>query len=165
MKLDNFRWKDPNRKRNINAVFSSPDYCLFYDIDTQDFTYLVLKRKSGQVLTNAENDRYGIYILTISLIVQESPKFKSKPKYEREEMLDEQYFDLMKGLTNYDPTRGSRLFSYAYRIAWVAAIHYYTNKIDDFKKKQAIEQHCNEELEYYLNEFIDHKKRNINEVK
>ena len=43
MKLDNIRWKDPHRRRNLNAVYGSSSYCKYYDIDLLDFTNLVRK--------------------------------------------------------------------------------------------------------------------------
>ena len=156
-------WSNPHRKRQLDAAFSSPDYCKYYDIDIPDFTELVLKLKSGQRLTPTENDRYGIYIITISLIAQESPKFKNKPRTEREEMLDYQYYEILQGITTFNPTRGSSLFSYTYRIAWTACCHYYNDKNKHYQQNKVIEQHCLEELNEYLEEFTDHKRRNINE--
>lgn len=96
------------------------------------------------------------------LIVQEHPKFKNKTRYEREQMLEQQYFELLQGITKFDPTKGSTIYSYAYRIAWVAAVHYYTINIENNKKKQAIEKHCLEELDEYLEECNDHKVRYTN---
>ena len=40
------RWKNPNRKRNLKAVYDSPSYCKYYDIDLLDFTNLVNKLSS-----------------------------------------------------------------------------------------------------------------------
>ena len=114
-------------------------------------------------MTNDENDRYGVYIITMCLIAQEHPKFKNKPKFEREQILEQQYLELLQGITKFDPNKGSTIYSYAYRIAWVAAVHYYTINIDNVKKKQAIEKHCLEELNDYLDEYNDHKVRNIND--
>lgn len=160
MKLN--KWRNPGRKRLVNISYKDPGYTKFYDLDLSDFTELVLKIKDGKVLNSQENDRYGIYILTIAYIVQESPKFKHKPTQEREEITDYQTFELLNGLPKFNPDRGSSIYSYAYRIAWVAGIHYYTDKINNYKKKQEIEKHCLEELAEYLDEISTHKVRSIN---
>lgn len=60
------------------------------------------------------------------------------------------------GIQRFNSKKG-KIYSYAYRIAYTAACHYYTNKINDKKKKDAIEQHCNEELDDYMREFSDNK--------
>lgn len=104
----------------------------------------------------------GIYILTLCLIVLACPKYKNKPVYEKEEILEVQYMELLAGITKFDLHRGSSIYSYAYRIAWVAGIHYYTDKINDYKKKQEIEKHCLEELAEYLDEISTHKVRSTN---
>ena len=93
------------------------------------------------------------------IIVQEGPKFKKKSVTEREEMIEQQYMELLAGITTFDPNRGSKLYSYAYRIAYVAGIHYFTNKADEYTKEQAIIEHCKEELRDYLEEYSDHKIR------
>ena len=98
----------------------------------------------------------GIYILTICIIVQENKKFKTKPLTEREEMLDQQYYELLCAINGFNSSRG-KIYSYAYRIGYTAACHYYTLKIKDKKKKDTIEQHCQEELDDYMREFSTHK--------
>lgn len=150
------RWMKVNRSRKCDIDHKDSDYVKYYDLDSNDFEYLVTKLKNNQTLTKEENDRYGIYILTICLIVQENKKFKTKPLLEREEMLDQQYFELLCAIKGFKPDKG-KIYSYAYRIGYTAACHYYTDKIDDKKKRDAIEQHCNEELEEYMREFSTHK--------
>jgi len=156
------RWNDPNRKRKTTISYKDPDFCKFYDLDLDDLTHIVSILKEGNRLSDEENDRYGTYLITISLIVLACPKYKNKSRYEKEEMLDYMTYELLNGITLFDPHRGSSIYSYAYRIAWVAGIHYYTDKINNYKKKQEIEKHCLEELDEYLNEITDHKVRNIN---
>lgn len=156
------RWKDPKRKRNTEISYKDPDYCKYYDIDLEDLTHIVSILKEGNILSEAENDRYGTYIITMSLIAMESPKFKNKTRMEREEILDYMTYELLNGITKFDLHRGSSIYSYAYRIAWVAGIHYYTDKINNYNKKQEIEKHCLEELAEYIDEISTHKVRSIN---
>lgn len=159
-------WKNPNRTRNNSIRYTDKDYVKYYDLDLQDLTELIDKLRNEERLNEQENDRYGIYLITIALIVQENPKFKNKSLTEREEMLDQQILELLTGLPHFDKDKGSSIYSYAYRIGYTAACHYYTNKIKDYKKQKAIEDHCMSELNEYL-EFISTGKvnnTNIEEV-
>ena len=159
-------WKNPNRTRNNSIRYTDKDYVKYYDLDLQDLTELIDKLRNEERLNVQENDRYGIYVITIALIVQENPKFKKKSLNEREEMLDQQIIELLTGLPHFDKDKGSSIYSYAYRIGYTAACHYYTNKIKDYKKQKAIEDHCMSELNDYL-EFIGTGKvnnTNIEEV-
>lgn len=156
-------WKNPNRTRNNNIRYTDKDYVKYYDLDLQDLSELIDKLRNEERLNEQENDRYGIYVITIALIVQENPKFKKKCLPEREEMLDQQILELLTGLPHFDKDKGSSIYSYAYRIGYTAACHYYTNKIKDYKKQKAIEDHCMSELNDYL-EFIGTGKVNNNNV-
>lgn len=89
------RWNTVNRTRKHNISYKDPEYVKYYDLDSADFEYLVSKLQRNERLTRDENDRYGIYILTICLIVQENKQFKIKPLWEREEMLEQQYYELL----------------------------------------------------------------------
>lgn len=156
------KWKDPGRKRATDIQYTYPNFTKYYDLDLDDFTKLVIKLRNKQQLTEQENNRYGIYVLTMALIVQEGPKFKNKCKQEREEMLEYQTLELLTGLPQFDPNRGSSIYSFAYRIGYTSACHYYTDKISDYKKKQEIDKHCEEEWIEYMKEFSTHKVSNIN---
>ncbi len=156
-------WKNPNRTRNNSIRYTDKDYVKYYDLDLQDLTELIDKLRNEERLNVQENDRYGIYLITIALIVQENPKFKNKSLNEREEMLDQQILELLTGLPHFDKDKGSSIYSYAYRIGYTAACHYYTNKIKDYKKQKAIEDHCMSELNEYL-EFIGTGKVNNTNV-
>ena len=149
------KWKDPQRKRRVDIRYTDGDYCKYYDLDLHDFEQLVIKCKTQQ-LTEAENDRYGIYILTICIIVMEGPKFRNKPHDEKEEILEQQYYELLPGLRLFNPNKG-KIYSYAYRIGYTAACHYYTNKIEQRKRQDAIDSHCQEEYDLYLDEYATHK--------
>lgn len=147
-------WKDPNRKRKISISYNDKDYTKYYDIDSTDFEYLVSKLNNNERLTKEENDRYGIYIITICLIVQEHSKFKNKSVIEHEEILEQQYMELLQYITGFNPNKG-KLYSYAYRIAYTAACHYYT-----FKKKEK------EELDGYYDYYArsDHMNHKVNTI-
>lgn len=150
------RWRKIDRRRKLTIKYSDPEFNVYYDLDTEDFQNLVMKLKNGDMLTEEENNRYGIWILTICMIVQEHSKFKNKPVWEREEMIEQQYFELLSGITTFNPDKG-KIYSYAYRIAYTAAVHYYTNKAADAEKQNIIIEHCMDELKDYLEEYNDHK--------
>jgi len=154
--MEAIKWSNPHRKRNIHAAYTDPDYVQGYDIDLQDFAQLVNKLRNNLRLTSQENDRYGIYILSIVECVLEGPKWRAKTHDEKFEMRDQMYYEMLFGLPHFDPSKGS-IYSYAYRIAYVAAVHYFKEINNKRKKDTAIEDHCYEELQYYLDEFITHK--------
>lgn len=151
------RWVDPNRKRELHIKYSDPQFCKYYDIDIDDFQELTLKRKAGKELTEDENDRFGMYLLAICYIVTEGPKFRNKPFAEKQQILDQQIFEIVQGITMFDPSKG-KIYSYAYRIAYTAACHYYTNMQDQRKKDKRITEHCQACLDDYMDEFSTHKK-------
>ena len=150
------RWTNPNRKRDLHIKYSDPKFCKYYDIDVEDFEDLTLKRKAGNYLTDAENDRFGTYLLAICYIVTEGPKFRKKSSVEKQQILEQQIFELLQAIQGFDPTKG-KIYSYAYRIAYTSACHYYTNKIDQWKKDKRIIEHCERELEDYYSEYSTHK--------
>ena len=152
------RWRKINRRRKLDIRYTDPEFNSYYDLDSEDFQHLVNKLKDGDILTDQENDRYGKWILTMCMIVQENSRFKNKTVTEREEMIEQQYFELLSGITSFNPNKG-KIYSYAYRIAYTAAIHYFTNKTEDVEKQQAIIDHCLEELNDYLEEYNDHKTK------
>lgn len=152
------RWRKIDRRRKLTIKYTDPDFNVYYDIDQEDFQNLVMKLKNGDRLTEEENNRYGIWILTMCMIVQEHSKFKNKPVWEREEMIEQQYYEMLQGITSFNPDKG-KIYSYAYRIGYTAAVHYYTNKVDDTEKQKAIIDHCMDELKDYLEEFTEHKTK------
>lgn len=60
------------------------------------------------------------------------------------------------GIQCFNSEKGD-IYSYAYRIAYTAALHYYSNIVKEKKKKVAIEQHCQEALDDYMREYSTHK--------
>lgn len=160
--MEPLRWKNPGRKRNLNIKYTDPGYVVGYDLDNEDFQNIIIKLKNKEALTYQENVRYGNHILTIIEVVLENNKFKDKPNEEKSEIRDQMSFELCTGITTFNPDKGSSIFSYAYRIAYVAGIHYYTKQNKDKMKQEAIIAHCMEELDEYLSTIRDHKKKNIN---
>ena len=149
-------WKNPNRKRRIDISWTDPDYTKYYDLDLSDFTELVQKQQQGERLTEQEGNRYGVYILTICIIVMEGPKFKNKTIQEKEEIIEQQYMELLPGILLFNPEKG-KIYSYSYRIAYTAACHYYTNKTEQYRRQKCIDEHCQEEYDFYLDEYSTHK--------
>ena len=85
------RWSKVNRKRQIQISYKDPTFVRYYDLDLQDFTDIVLKLKRNEDLSVSENYRYGLYIMTMCIIVLEGPKFVMKTKDEKEKMIEVQY--------------------------------------------------------------------------
>lgn len=130
-------FKKVNRKRIKKIRYTDPEYVAGYDVDLIDFQELNDKRIKAISLTPAEDQRYGIYILTMVEIVMEGPKFRNKVGIERQEVKDQAAFELTIALMSYNPERGS-IFSFSYYCAYVGAIHYYTAKAKLNKKEQII---------------------------
>lgn len=126
--MESMKWKNPGRKRNTDCSYTSADYVPGYDLDQTDFTAINEIRKAGMLVSKELNDRYGIYIMTMIEIVLEGPKFKNKPFNEKCELRDQMTIELLEAMDRFDLSRGSKIFSYAYRCAYVAACHYYTTK-------------------------------------
>lgn len=160
--MEGIMWKSPGRKRHIDISHTDPGYVRYYDLDNDDFETIVGKLRNRAPLTEDEDRRYGDYVQTIMEIVMESPKFKNKTREEKYEMRDQGYYELCTGITSFKPNRGSRIFSYAYRICYVAYIHYFTMKKHENDKQEAITKHCLEELDEYIESITDHKTRTIN---
>lgn len=160
--MEPLRWKSPNRKRQVGIKYTDPAYVIGYDLDNEDFTNIIIKLKNNEVLTAQEDKRYGEYVLTVIEMVLENSKFKNKTSEEKYEMRDQMYYELCNGLLSYKPEKKSNIYSYAYRIAYVAGIHYFTNKEKDRKKSETIMEHCMEELQEYIDSITDHKVKSYN---
>ena len=130
--MESIKWINPGRKRHQDISYTSPEFVPGYDLDQKDFTAINEKKKKNEPVTRDENDRYGIYIMTMIEIVIEGRKFKNKPFNEKCELRDQMVFELLQAILGFDPTRGSKIFSYAYRCAYVAACHYYTEKQKEY---------------------------------
>lgn len=135
--MESLKWPNPGRQRKQDASYTSPDFVPGYDLDLEDFTAINEKKKKNEPVTKEENDRYGNYIMTIIEIVLEGRKFKNKSFNEKCELRDQMVFELLQAILGFEPSRGSKIFSYAYRCAYVAACHYYSEKQKeaDFTKR------------------------------
>ena len=160
--MEPLRWRNPGRKRIIGINYQNPQYVVGYDLDNEDFAMIVGKLKEFGSITRDEDIRYGNYIRTMMEIVLENTRFKNKTVDEKFGMRDIMYYELCSGIRSFDVTKQSGIFSYAYRIAYVAGVHYFTNKEKERVKKEKIVNHCIEELQEYLDSITDHKVRNIN---
>lgn len=151
------RWSKVNRKRQIQISYKDPSFVRYYDLDLKDFTDLVLKLKRNDDLSASENYRYGLYIMTICIIVQEGPKFVMKTKDVKEKMIEVQYYELLTKIHTFDPALGS-IYSYSYKIAWNAGIHYYKDLIKKEKREKKLNKHLDECYEDYMSEITQGKK-------
>lgn len=134
------KWKNPNRRRKIKAVHTDNDFVVGYDLDNDHLTELVLKLKNGGSLDLREDYWYGVYLQTIINCVLENPKFKFKSESEKSNLRDQMAFELCQAILGFDETRGSNIYSYAYRCGYTAACHYYTNLEKDKKLERKIEE-------------------------
>lgn len=156
------RWKNPGRKRILLISHKDLKYCKYYDLDVEDFTNLVNKLHNKEILTEQENNRYGIYLITMTYIVLENSKFRNKSMQERNEIADQINYELCIGLPCFNKDKGYSIYSYAYRIAYVAGCHYFTNKNREVKKEKIILDHCYEELQQYIDSISTHKVNTSN---
>lgn len=155
--MDALRWHSPNRKRIVDIRYDDPEYVPGYDIDVQDFTEIVKCNKDRVRLSTDQDTRYGHYIMSIIEMVICSPKFKGNDRMTKFNLRDQMYFELCSGILSYNPDKKSNIFSYAYRIAYVAGCHYFTNKNKEVKKEKIILDHCYEELQQYIDSISTHK--------
>lgn len=160
MKIQTF--KNPNRRRKLKINYYDPNFTKYYDLDLTDLGDLVQKLQNNERLSEHENDRYGMYILTVMEIVLENKKFKNKTSFEKEEIRDYQYYDLLTGLTKFNFSRGSSIFSYAYRIGYTAAIHYFNDKVKRKEKDDKLQEYIDDTYREYIDEISTHKVSNIN---
>lgn len=136
--MESLKWKNPGRKRKQDISYTSPEFMPGYDLDQADFTVINEKKKKNEGVTKEENDRYGNYIMTMIEIVLEGRKFKNKPFNEKCDLRDQMSFELLLAILGFDPSRGSSIFSYAYRCAYVAACHYYNDKKKEYENNKRI---------------------------
>lgn len=150
--MESLKWKNPGRQRKQDISYTDADFVKGYDLDQADFTAINEKKKKNEPVTKEENDRYGNYIMTIIEIVLEGRKFKNKSFNEKCELRDQMIFELLLAILGFDSSRGSKIFSYAYRCAYTAACHYYSEK-----QKEA-------EFEKRLYDIIDNRPTNGHKV-
>lgn len=136
--MESLKWQNPGRQRKQDASYTDADFVKGYDLDQADFTAINEKKKKNEPVTKEENDRYGNYIMTIIEIVLEGRKFKNKSFNEKCELRDQMIFELLLAILGFEPSRGSKIFSYAYRCAYTAACHYYNDKKKEYENNKRI---------------------------
>ena len=83
-----------------------------------------IKRQGMIGISPQEYDLYGKLVFTLTQIVLNNQKFKYQDPDIREECRTEALCDLLPALpVNFDPSRGSTAYSYAFRICYTAGIH------------------------------------------
>lgn len=128
-----------------------------------DFTAINDKKIYGFEVSEKENDRYGIYILTIIEMVLENKQFKMKNSIEKGELREQMYFELCLGLMKFNSAKGSSIYSYAYRIGYTAACHYYTNLIKEKDRQKKLDGMLENLAHEYQNLFQEYGL-NMNEI-
>lgn len=156
--MDNILVNKPKRRRNVSAKYTNKDFCPYFDIDKEDWANLVLKIQRGEDLTKEENTRYGQYILAITQIIVEGPRFRDKPMNEKSDLRDDIYYEILMNVPpHFNPSVGT-IYSYSYRIGYTRATHYYTDRakevkrmIDSMNDLESYEHERNEQLgkDYY----------------
>ena len=146
-------FKPTKRRRKLSISFQDPEFVKYYDLDLEDLRDLVIKLKKGEKLTDPENERYGVHILTLCRIVLAHIKFRKLPKPVKSDIVDEMYFELLSKLHKFDPSHGSRIFYYAYRIGYTAGIHYFKREERTKRHDLIIADHCQECINDYLEEI------------
>lgn len=155
------KWKDPGRRRRLDISHDDPEYVKYYDLDREDFSRLAVKSGKGEALTYDEDNRYGLYILTIIEIVVNGPYFKGNSPETKCELRDQMYYELCLGLPSFNPDKG-KIYSYAYRIAYTAGTHWFTDRKTREEHDEIIKEHIYEELMEYFDDINDHKVRTTN---
>ena len=146
-------FKSTKRRRKLSISFHDPEFVKYYDLDSEDLHNLVLKLKNGVALNDPENERYGVHILTLCRMVLAHLKFRNLPMPVKSAIVDEMYFELLSKLHKFDPSHGSSIFSYAYRIGYTAGIHYFKREERTKRHDLIIADHCQECLNDYLEEI------------
>ena len=113
------------------------------------FQPLVIKKVNNENLTPKEDTLYGQCILSLIEIVLNNCKFRYQKEEVRDECRGEMLHDVLTALPkNFDATKGSTAYSYAFRVCYVAGIHILEkmNKMNELFEK------------------LDENKHKINEI-
>ena len=149
-------WTTVNRKRNRNAKYTDSDFVLGYDLDIDDLTRLVEKFNKNTISVT-ETQRLYDAVRTIVSIVMENPKINPRSTEEKDGVYDAAFIDCWGSMSHIRP--GANPYSYMYRSAFTAGCRYFTKKINQRKKQQAIDEHINELWQEYTDSISDGKVR------
>ena len=151
-------WKPIDRKRQKDISYNSPEFNKGYDLDMVDFTALVGKY-NAKSLTNAEENRLYMYIMTMMNIVLENPKVNPK-KYEMDDLTDLMFMDGWKSLKYIK--EGTKPYSYIYHSMYIAVCKYYKKVVKDRERKEQLESWIDEAYAEYKEAIGDGKVRCMN---
>lgn len=138
-------WKPIDRKRQKDISYESPEFNKGYDIDMEDFTSLVGKY-NARTLTNAEENRLYMYIMTMMNIVLENPKV-NPTKGEMNDLTDMMFMDGWNSL--HYIKEGVKPYSYVYRSMYIAVCKFYKKAIKERERKELLEELIDEAYAEY----------------
>lgn len=143
----------PNRKRIINIKYTDKEYVPYYDIDKTDFEELVLKLNKNIILSKDENRRYGEYVLAVVESILEGPRFRAKPLYEKEQLRDEIYHEILLQVPPHYKEKRGTIYNYSYRCGYLRGIHFYTDAqkarerfFKNYDNIVSMQQQCKQEM-------------------
>lgn len=156
--MDLIRWTPVKRKRSNDFKYTDAEFVRGYDIDMPDFTELVTKYNTSELLPKEEN-RLSDYVLTLMQIVTENPKINPQPD-ELSDLTDAMFLDIWNALHYIKPN--TKPYSYLYRAGYTCACRFFKKKITDRQKAEEINAHLTEEYVLYHDSVTDHKVRTSN---
>ena len=156
--MDLIRWNPVNRKRSNDFKYTDAEFVRGYDIDMPDFTELVTKYNTSELLPKEET-RLSDYVLTLMQIVTENPKINPQPD-ELSDLTDAMFLDIWNALHYIKPN--TKPYSYLYRAGYTCACRFFKKKITERQKAEEINAHVTEEYVLYHDSVTDHKVRTNN---
>lgn len=138
-------WKPIDRKRQKDISYQSPEFNKGYDLDMTDFTALVGKYNAN-TLTNAEENRLYMYVMTMMNIVLEHPKV-NPAKWEMDDLTDLMFMDGWNAL--HYIKEGVKPYSYIYRSMYVAVLKYYKKVFKERERKEQLDAWIDEAYAEY----------------
>lgn len=148
---------DPKRPRDRQLQYTDPSFILGYDVDLNDFTHLIRKQQHFFRLSESENERYFLWILTMLAVMLEGPRMKKKTRVEKNQICEHVYPILAKNLIKFDTTRGKSIFSYCYKAAYLESLKFFHARDRAKKHDRAIQDHLDSCVEEYMSEISDCK--------
>lgn len=148
---------DPKRPRDRHLQYTDPKFILGYDVDLTDFTELIRKKKESRQLSEFENHRCFLYILTMLAVMLEGPRMKKKTRVEKNQICEHVYPILAENLVKFDTTRGKSIFSYCYKAAYLESLKFFHSRDRAKRHDQSIQNHLDSCVEEYMSEISDCK--------
>lgn len=148
---------DPKRPRDRQLQYTDPSFILGYDVDLSDFTDLIRKKQQFFRLSEFENQRYFLWILTMLAVMLEGPRMKKKTRLEKNQICEHVYPILAENLVKFDTTRGKSIFSYCYKAAYLESLKFFHFRDRAKRHDQSIQNHLDSCVEEYMSEISDCK--------